>query len=217
MAEGASILAADQTGLLGAGETGRALELKDVASHGLGVSYEDPHTRQERYGLLIPPGAEIPFRRLRTDLTLKSPTQQTLTISLYEGYATTDSLMADARATRLREETIHDIPVSTTGAKRSLLVTFVYDENAVMSLEAKIEGTDKTLPLRYDARRSPRDIEEASAQRVRQLWRLTGEADEPFDTRAFAILPDTGATYGLLAQGRMEQARAAPTPRRPRI
>ena len=85
--------------------------------------------------------------------------------------------MTDARATRLREETIHDIPVSTTGARRSLSVTFVYDENAVMALEAKIEGTDKTLPLRYDARRSPRDIAE-SAQRVRQLWSYTGQAEE---------------------------------------
>ena len=177
VAEGASILAADQMGLMGAGEGGRKLELKDVASHGLGLSYEDPHTHQERYGLLIPPGAELPFRKLRSDLTLKSPTQQTLTITLYEGYATSDSLMTDARATRLREETIHDIPVSTTGARRSLSVAFVYDENAVMALEAKIEGTDKTLPLRYDARRSPRDIDE-SAQRVRQLWSYTGQAEE---------------------------------------
>ncbi len=176
VAEGASILAADQIGLLGGKENGRGLELRDVASHGLGVSYEDPHTRQERYGLLIPPGAEIPFRRLRHDLTLKSPTQQTLTITLYEGYATTDTLMSEARATRLREETIHDIPVSTTGARRSLLVTFVYDENAVMSLEAKIEGTDKTLPLQYDARRSARDIE-ASSSRVRKLWQYTGQPE----------------------------------------
>ena len=177
VAEGASILAADQIGLLSGKENGRGLELRDVASHGLGVSYEDPHTRQERYGLLIPPGAEIPFRRLRHDLTLKSPTQQTLTITLYEGYATTDTLMSEARATRLREETIHDIPISTTGARRSLLVTFVYDENAVMSLEAKIEGTDKTLPLQYDARRSARDIE-ASSARVRRLWGYTGQPEE---------------------------------------
>ena len=176
MAEGASILAADQLGL--AGRRSGAGAASDVASHGLGVSYEDPHTHQERYGLLIPPGAEIPFRRLRTDLTLKSPTQQTLTITLYEGYATTDSLMSEARATRLREETIHDIPISTTGTKRPLLVTFVYDENAVMALEAKIEGTDKILPLQFDARRSARDIDE-SAARVRQLWNYTGQVEEP--------------------------------------
>ena len=188
VAEGASILAADQLGLLG---SDRALELRDVASHGLGVSYEDPHTHQERYGLLIPPGAELPYRKLRSDLTLKSPTQQTLTITLYEGYATTDSLMTEARATRLREETIHDIPISTTGTRRSLAVTFVYDENAVMSLEAKIEGTDKTLPLRYDARRSPRDIEEA-ARRVRQLWSYTGQSEEPSELPPVG-LPNNGA------------------------
>ncbi len=182
VAEGASILAADQLGLLGSEESGRRLELKDVASHGLGLSYEDPHTHQERYGLLIPPGAELPFRKLRSDLTLKSPTQQTLTITLYEGYATSDSLMTDARATRLREETIHDIPVSTTGARRSLSVLFVYDENAVMALEARIEGTDKILPLRYDARRSARDIDE-SAQRVRVLWSYTGQAEEEEETQ----------------------------------
>ncbi len=173
VAEGASILAADQLGLLGGA---RALELKDVASHGLGVSYEDPHTRQERYGMLIEPGAELPLSRMRHDLSLKSPTQQTLTITLYEGYAPQDCLLSEARAIRLREETIHDIPVSTTGTRRSLSVVFSYDENAVLSLEAKIEGTTRTLPLLYDARRSARDLEESTA-RVRQLWSYTGQEE----------------------------------------
>ena len=218
VAEGASILAADQLGLLAVGETGRKLELKDVASHGLGLSYEDPHTHQERYGLLIPPGAELPFRKLRSDLTLKSPTQQTLTITLYEGYATTDSLMAEARATRLREETIHDIPISTTGARRSLSVTFVYDENAVMALEAKIEGTDKTLPLRYDARRSPRDIAE-SAQRVRQLWSYTGQAEEEGEIGRGGVgeTQGTGNRKQETAKTNVEHQPPTPNPQSPEL
>jgi molecular chaperone DnaK len=164
VAEGAAIHAACRLGCL---DSQVKLNLRDVASHGLGVRYRHTGEQKDYWGCLIPPNQPIPFATERRDLSLLTPDQTALSLELFEGFVHNDTPL-DERFSSVCATDLQAIPRSETGAPRSLLIRFEYDENAVVQLTARVGGTDRVLPLRHDPRRSEHALER-SRQRLQDL------------------------------------------------
>jgi len=134
VAEGAALLAANRLGVIQ--DRGR-LELRDVASHGLGIRVQRHLGAPDEYSCLIAPNQEIPCQQEPKGYALQTPEQTSMEIDLYEGY-TIGIRPIDSSYTLLRSESISGIPKSEDGHPRQVEITFCYDENAVLNLEARV-------------------------------------------------------------------------------
>jgi molecular chaperone DnaK len=163
--------AALHAGLLLAFHDGKSpnFRIRNVNSHSLGVVATDAKTRRPRNAILIPRNTPLPVVARRVFKTQKSG-QKSILVQIVEG----ESLSPDD-CSQLGKCSVRNLPPDLP-VQTPIEVRFRYEENGLLAVTVKVEGTDKHLKHEI-TRENTLSAEELDA------WRKyisgLGHADEP--------------------------------------
>jgi molecular chaperone DnaK len=132
--------AALRAGLILARHEGEApaFKIKNVNSHSLGVVATDAKTRRPRNAILIPRNTPLPVVARRVFKTQKA-SQKSILVQIVEG----ESLSPDD-CSQLGKCSVRHLPAGLP-AQTPIEVRFRYEENGLLTVNVKVEGTDKHL------------------------------------------------------------------------
>ncbi len=141
VARGAALFAANLMELGKA--TGRApqFQVANVSTHSLGILKVDPQTGRAVNKILIPRGTPLPAKITR-DVVTRHGDQHSITIQVLEGESSNP-----AECVLLGRITIHDLPPDLSD-QWPVEVTYVYDAQGRISVEARIRYTDRVVRLK---------------------------------------------------------------------
>jgi molecular chaperone DnaK len=136
VAQGAALHA----GLLWERHHGRPprFRIRNVNSHSLGVVAADPVTKQWRSAVLIPRNTPLPVTARRVFRTHKAA-QQSILVQIVEGESPVPEDCASVGRCVVRKLP-PDLPAQTP-----IEVRFHYEENGRLTVQVKVQGTDRTL------------------------------------------------------------------------
>ena len=155
--------------------------LTDVAPYGLGVRVVGEvggYIMPNLYSPLIMPNTTIPYT-VKQEYSLVAADQVAVDIELFQDHNGKARLVEEATAIGLKGR-IEDIPPSSTGVPHPIEVSFSYDADGLVRLEAKIPGTDRSVEILMDktiTRLSDEERQDAIA-RIDELWRSSSMARE---------------------------------------
>ena len=112
--------------------------IRNVNSHSLGVVGVDPKTKQLRTAILIPRNTPIPAQARRTFKTQKR-SQQSVLIQIVEGESSSPE-----DCTAIGKCSVHDLPTDLA-AQTPVDVFFRYGENGRLTVQVRVQGTDRDL------------------------------------------------------------------------
>jgi molecular chaperone DnaK len=132
--------AALHAGLLLAYHDGKSpnFRIRNVNSHSLGVVATDARTRRPRNAILIPRNTPLPVIARRVFKTQKSG-QKSILVQIVEG----ESLSPDD-CVQLGKCSVRNLPADLP-VQTPIEVRFRYEENGLLAVTVKVEGTDKAL------------------------------------------------------------------------
>jgi len=132
--------AALHAGLLLAFHDGKSpnFRIRNVNSHSLGVVATDAKTRRPRNAVLIPRNTPLPVVARRVFKTQKSG-QQSILVQIVEG----ESLSPDD-CSQLGKCSVRNLP-DNLPSQTPIEVRFRYEENGLLTVTVKVQGTDKAL------------------------------------------------------------------------
>ncbi len=132
--------AALHAGLLLAYHGGKSpsFRIRNVNSHSLGVVAMDAKTRRPRNAVLIPRNTPLPVVARRVFKTQKSA-QKSILVQIVEG----ESLSPDD-CSQLGKCSIRNLPDNLPN-QSPIEIRFRYEENGLLTVTVKVEGTDKAL------------------------------------------------------------------------
>lgn len=141
VARGAALFAANLT------ERGKVIgrvsqfQVANVSTHSLGILNIDPQTGRAVNKILIPRGTPLPAKITR-DVVARSGDQRSVIIQVLEGESSNP-----AECVQLGRITIHDLPPDLSD-QWPVEVTYAYDAQGRISVEARIRYTDHVVRLK---------------------------------------------------------------------
>jgi molecular chaperone DnaK len=186
------------------------MRISDVCSHSLGMVAINEETRELRNSIIIPKNTNIPCEVSKDDYWTSSPNQTEIDVIVLQGGE--DS---DPRNSKVRDAyEVYDIPTSPTG-KKQIRVTFKYNVDGVIKVEAKDVESNKILPKRkkveeidWDALETPEPVVMPMdiALVIDCSWSMNGEDIDEAKNAASRFLDniDPSSQVGLVSFGNPE-------------
>jgi molecular chaperone DnaK len=143
----------------------------DGSPFGIGIDVKNSYTDRLEYSELMAPNTKIPYS-VKKNYSLLSPKQENLNIKVYQDHSTRTLKLEDKTDSRI-EARITNIPHSLTDSPHDLEVSFSYDINGLIILEAHLPATKQKLALKFDKTLSSHSSEDQadSKKQVNDLWK----------------------------------------------